>query len=54
MGEGVGTGVPSASWRQGLSLRLLVLTALFVMVAEVLIFAPSVGRFRLSYLQRGY
>jgi signal transduction histidine kinase len=33
-------------------LRLLVLTALFVMVAEVLIFAPSVGRFRLSYLQQ--
>ncbi len=40
------------SWRQGLSVRLLALTALFVMVAEVLIFAPSVGRFRLSYLEQ--
>ena len=36
---------------KGLSARLLVLTVFFVMVAEVLIYAPSVGRFRLAYLQ---
>jgi len=36
----------------GLSARLLALTILFVMIAEVLIFAPSVGRFRLDYLDQ--
>ncbi len=35
----------------GLSARLLLLTVLFVMLAEVLIYAPSAGRFRLMYLQ---
>ena len=35
----------------GLSARLLVLTVIFVMLAEVLIFVPSVARFRLTYLQ---
>lgn len=34
-----------------LSARLLVLTLAFVMLAEVLIFAPSAGRFRAMYLQ---
>jgi signal transduction histidine kinase len=34
-----------------LSARLLVLTVFFVMVCEVLIFAPSVGRYRLTYLE---
>ncbi len=34
-----------------LSARLLILTIAFVMLAEVLIFSPSVGRFRLSYLE---
>ena len=34
----------------GLSARLLLLTVAFVMVAEVLIYAPSAGRFRLQYL----
>jgi signal transduction histidine kinase len=34
-----------------LSARLLVLTIFFVMLAEVLIYAPSAGRFRLSYLE---
>ncbi|MEQ9350814.1 MAG: HAMP domain-containing sensor histidine kinase [Alphaproteobacteria bacterium] len=33
-----------------LSARLLILTILFVMVSEVFIFAPSIGRFRLEYL----
>ncbi len=36
---------------KSLSAKLLLLTIFFVMLAEVLIFAPSVGRFRLSYLQ---
>jgi len=36
---------------RGLSARLLVLTVLFVMVSEVLIFVPSVARFRFNYLQ---
>jgi len=35
----------------GLSARLLLLTIVFVMLAEVLIFAPSIGRFRLTYLE---
>jgi signal transduction histidine kinase len=35
----------------GLSARLLVLTVAFVMVAEVLIYAPSVGRYRKVYLE---
>ena len=34
-----------------LSGRFLALTILFVMLAEVLIYAPSVGRFRLVYLE---
>jgi len=36
---------------KSLSARLLWLTIFFVMLAEVLIYAPSAGRFRLSYLQ---
>lgn len=35
----------------GLSARLLVLTLFFVMVAEILIYAPSIARFRLQYLE---
>ncbi len=34
-----------------LSARLLVLTAFFVMVSEVLIFVPSVARFRMTYFE---
>ncbi|MFV0298219.1 MAG: sensor histidine kinase [Hyphomicrobiaceae bacterium] len=34
----------------GLSAKLLVLTTLFVMVAEVLIFVPSIANFRLNWL----
>ncbi len=37
--------------RFGLSARLLLLTMFFVMLSEVFIYAPSVGRFRLVYLQ---
>ncbi|MHA1153538.1 MAG: sensor histidine kinase, partial [Alphaproteobacteria bacterium] len=36
---------------RNLSARLLLLTIAFVMLAEVLIYAPSVGRFRLVYLE---
>ncbi len=35
----------------GLSARLLLLTVGFVMLAEVLIYAPSIGRFRLVFLE---
>lgn len=38
-------------WSMGLSGRLLALTAAFVMLAEVLVFVPSISRFRLDYLQ---
>ncbi len=34
-----------------LSGRFLILTTLFVMLAEILIFVPSVARFRADYLQ---
>ena len=37
--------------RQSLSAKLLALTILFVMVAEVLIYTPSIARFRLVYLE---
>ena len=37
-------------WARSLSARLLVLTLSFVMVSEVLIYVPSVARFRLDYL----
>ncbi len=36
---------------KGLSARLLLLTVFFVMLAEVLIYAPSIGRYRLVYLE---
>ena len=34
-----------------LSAKLLILTVLFVLLAEILIFAPSVGRYRVVYFQ---
>src|SRR3989441_9254335 len=37
--------------RMGLSGKLLVLTLLFVMLAEVLIYVPSVANFRLNWLR---
>jgi len=36
---------------KGMSARLLVLTAFFVMLSEVLIYVPSASRFRLVYLE---
>src|SRR5579863_4980069 len=35
---------------RSLSARLLVLTIFFVMLSEVLIFVPSIARFRMTYL----
>ena len=37
-------------WLRGLSARLLVLTMVFVMLSEVLIYVPSISRFRLMML----
>ena len=42
-------GVPLS---RGLSTKLLLLTVLFVMLAEVLIFLPSVANFRLQWLEQ--
>ena len=36
---------------KGLSARLLVLTVAFVMLSEVMIYVPSIARFRLSFLE---
>jgi signal transduction histidine kinase len=40
----------SKSMRLGLSGKLLIFTALFVMLSEVLIFVPSIANYRLSWL----
>ena len=42
---------PSVPLARGLSAKLLVLTVIFVLVAEVLIFVPSIANFRLSWLE---
>ena len=39
------------AFAKSLSARLLILTIVFVMIAEVLIFAPSIGRYRLTYFE---
>ena len=41
---------PPRKPRVGLSGKLLLLTVLFVMVAEILIYVPSVANFRLNWL----
>ena len=41
---------PARTPRVGLSGKLLFLTVLFVMVAEILIYVPSVANFRLNWL----
>ena len=38
-------------WLRGLSARLLVLTMFFVMISEVLLYVPSIARFRLMFLE---
>jgi signal transduction histidine kinase len=42
---------PRSRARMGLSGKLLVLTILFVMIAEVLIYVPSIANFRLNWLR---
>jgi signal transduction histidine kinase len=48
----IGRKVALPPFLSSLSARLLVLTVIFVMLSEVLIFVPSVARFRLNYLQQ--
>ncbi len=43
--------MPVPSVANSLSAKLLVLTILFVLLAEVLIYTPSIARFRMSYLE---
>jgi signal transduction histidine kinase len=38
-------------WRMGLSLKLLALTTVFVLIAEILIFVPSVANYRRNWLE---
>ncbi|MEL6373091.1 MAG: HAMP domain-containing sensor histidine kinase [Pseudomonadota bacterium] len=42
---------PTRAWVSSLSAKLLLLTILFVMLAEVLIFFPSVANYRVNWLQ---
>src|SRR5215467_10539379 len=44
------TGAARARPRLGLSGKLLLLTLLFVMIAEVLIYVPSIANYRLNWL----
>jgi signal transduction histidine kinase len=46
-----GSGRRLTRLRHGLSARLLVLTIFFVLVAEVLIFVPSIARYRVTYFE---
>jgi signal transduction histidine kinase len=48
--KALSVSVPRGLTRLGLSAKLLVLTVLFVMVAEVLIYLPSVANFRRNWL----
>lgn len=48
--DGGASGQAGQRLRLGLSLRLLVLTVIFVMLAEVLIYVPSVANFRRNWL----
>jgi len=47
---GAVAGAPVLARGLGLSAKLLLLTLLFVMLAEVLIFVPSVANFRINWL----
>ncbi len=42
---------PEAKLKLGLSVKLLIMTTLFIMLAEVLIFVPSVANFRKNWLE---
>ena len=52
-GQGLGANGDQARARhlRGLSTKLLVLTIVFVMLGEVLIYVPSIANFRLSWLR---
>lgn len=41
----------ASAWAPGLSAKLLLLTIVFVMVAEILVFVPSVSNFRRNWLK---
>ena len=45
-----GRKITLPSFGRGLSARVLALTVVFVMLSEVLIYAPSIARFRLDWL----
>ena len=46
---------PPGAWpRAGLGTKLLVLTIVFVMVSEVLIFVPSIANYRLNFLREAH
>ena len=49
--ESVALPEPVRALRFGLSGKLLILTILFVMIAEVLIYVPSVANFRVNWLK---
>src|ERR1700689_1078565 len=51
MSEDTARPVPLRAPRLGLSGKLLVLTILFVMIAEVLIYVPLVANFRVNWLK---
>lgn len=50
-GEQIGKPRRTVPLSRGLSTKLLLLTVLFVLIAEVLIFMPSVANFRLRWLE---
>ena len=41
-------------WPKGLSGKLLILTTIFIIVAEILIFVPSMANFRLTWIARHF
>ena len=43
--------IPLPTLSRSLSARILVLTMTFVMIGEVLIYVPSISRYRLVYLE---
>jgi len=47
-----GPAADSVPLTRGLSTKLLLLTILFVLIAEVLIFLPSIANFRLTWMQQ--
>ncbi len=50
-GASGGIKAPRGRFRMGLSLKLLALTLVFVLIAEVLIFVPSIANYRRNWLE---